>query len=99
MLINPREEVSFQPPLGLAYIASYLKHHSVDDVRIIDTTFQDLEKELARLDKPDVIGIYIMTPYVRRVRKVLQTIKNLYPAVPVVAGGPHATIAQRQLRS
>jgi anaerobic magnesium-protoporphyrin IX monomethyl ester cyclase len=92
VLINPGFEVSYQPPLGLAYIAAYLKQSGYSDVIIIDTAFDNLRKRLQNIKTPLVFGIYIMTPYVKRAYETISYLKRIYPNVPFVAGGPHPTI-------
>ena len=49
------------PPLGLGYIAAFLKQKGFD-VELVDCTFLTLEKaiEKVRHSKPEVIGIYSM---------------------------------------
>jgi radical SAM superfamily enzyme YgiQ (UPF0313 family) len=49
------------PPLGLGYIASYLRANGVS-VKIVDCTFMDEEEALKRITRsePSVIGIYSM---------------------------------------
>ncbi len=92
VLINPRYERSFQPPLGLAYLAAYLKKQKHLDVQIIDTAFEQLGKRLAKITRPSLFGIYIMTPYYNRAYKTVEILKKRFPGIPIVAGGPHCTI-------
>ena len=83
VLINPRYQVSYQPPLGLAYIAAYLKKQGQTDVQIIDTTFDRLEEKLAKITKPDIFGIYIMAPYYTRAYRTVEFLKRKYPVISI----------------
>ena len=92
VLINPRYQISHQPPLGLAYIASYLKAGKDNKIHIIDTTFEKLETKLNSVEKPDIFGIYIMTPYYERSVKTIKILRKKFPSVPIIAGGPHPSV-------
>jgi len=93
VLINPRYQPSFQPPLGLAYLAAYLKKQGHHDVQIIDTTFERLEDRLSMVTTPEMFGIYIMTPYYAGAHKTVEFLRKRFPGVPIIAGGPHPTVA------
>lgn len=92
ILINPRYQISFQPPLGLAYLAAYLKKKGYHDVQIIDTTFERLEEKLTKVTKPTLFGIYIMTPYLMGAYKTTEFLKKRFSGIPIVAGGPYSTV-------
>ena len=92
VLVNPRYRISFQPPLGPAYLAAYLKKHGCDDVLIIDTTFEELDERLARIARPSLFGLYIMTPYLSGASWTIRRLKEKFPGVVIVAGGPHPTV-------
>lgn len=92
VLINPRYQPSFQPPLGLAYVAAYLKKQGYHNVQIIDTTFERLEDRLSLITDPEVFGIYIMTPYYAGAHKTIEFLKKKFSGIPIVAGGPHASV-------
>jgi radical SAM superfamily enzyme YgiQ (UPF0313 family) len=99
LLINPtivdkREHVH----LGLGTVGTYVKRHSDHDVRILDfmtcphTWRQRLAEVLADY-RPDLIGIYIATPYFPAARAVAAEIKRLGSTAPVLAGGHHPTLS------
>lgn len=83
------------PPLGLMYIATYLKKQLKNKikVKITDCTLGhwDLDKlkKLLSGAKPDMIGISAMTPTILDVKKTLEIIKEILPKTIVVVGGPH----------
>lgn len=83
------------PPLGLAYIASYLENAG-REVKIIDAHALGLGEKQIRADvkafHPDVIGITGVTSNFTKMRDIAGISKELYPDVPVIMGGPHASI-------
>lgn len=79
------------PPLGLGYIASYLRMNGVS-VEIVDCTFMDEKEALRRIEEsePSVVGIYSMYTMEEsslRLAKMLRKESRL-----LVAGGPLPTI-------
>lgn len=85
---------SGDPPLGIAYLLSFLKKNSEFSLHVIDTTFsRSLKHVYTALEdiKPDVVGIYsdsLMAPDALEVGKRAKE-KNFY----VVFGGPQPTVA------
>ena len=67
------EERGYNPPLGLLYIASYIKEHSNHEISIIDSQvdkldYQSLKAKIA-LEKPDVCSMFYCddnTPHRRK---------------------------------
>lgn len=102
LLVNPtivdkREHLH----IGVATVATYVKKKSRHAVKILDfmahrlTWRERLARELKEF-APDVIGMYVSTPYFPAARAVAEEIKRLAPRVPIVAGGHHATLAPDQ---
>jgi len=90
-------EPAMNPPLGLAYLASFLKKNNFGNISTLDFTLykdydyfnsEDYLKEIP-LDA-DFYGIYCMTVQFLWLSKVTKYIKAHTNAV-VVAGGPHAS--------
>ena len=75
------------PPLGLLYIASYLKQQGFA-VRVFDGTFQTMEDFVASLDaeKPPVLGIYVNMMTKRHALTMIQHAKRRN--IKVILGGP-----------
>ncbi|MCX5806892.1 MAG: radical SAM protein [Proteobacteria bacterium] len=83
---------SSHPPVGIGYIAEYLKRTDVDTATI------DLGLQLPssifykRLDefKPDLIAISLMTFRYKHHYALIKNIES-YADIPIAAGGPHLT--------
>lgn len=100
-LINPPGSVTFiSPPLGLLSIAAVLEesHH---DVFIADFNLErfDEQKLFGYITEKEinVIGISIVTPKVYGAMELAVTLKNKFPGIRIIAGGPHATLMPVQL--
>lgn len=93
-LIFPRFEYkSGDPPLGLAYIASYLRANSRADVSILDATFHQSHERIRssiECEKPDIIGIFTDTIMFKDAMRVAEHAKEC--GAFVVMGGPHVTV-------
>lgn len=79
-------------PLGIAYLASYLKQKGID-VFVIDTTFNpnfEYVVEQLRNIKPDIVGIYMGSLMYNDALKVAKIAKET--GSNVIVGGPHPTI-------
>lgn len=76
-------------PLELEVLAGNLRDHDVTivDRRIDATPFDEV---LARVT-PDLVGVTAQTMEVTTAWAVLRRVKEVFPAVATVVGGPHAT--------
>jgi anaerobic magnesium-protoporphyrin IX monomethyl ester cyclase len=98
---NPEAFVDYQNPLiGLAYIAAVLEKNgykvAVVDCPPLNMTHEGLRREIARLE-PDIVGITSVTATFPSVLQAAHAIKESYPRVLIVLGGPHATIMDKQI--
>jgi len=89
------------PPLGLMYLASYLRRRDDVNVRIIDMTpsgfsYDNLREEI-RNYRPDWLGIGALTFESRGLHQVAAITKEVLPGLPVVAGGPHPSAYTNQV--
>lgn len=98
LLINPpltaeqrygKDLAQFGPcsePLGLAYVAGALEQagHEVE--------IEDRQVEFKFPQKPDLIGVTMVTPAFGEVKGLCRVIKSYWPDVPIVLGGPHPTV-------
>ena len=94
VLVNPYTE-SPQPilPLGLAYLAAALERGHIP-VRVIDAWAENLtdpalEKRLASIPAPDLVGVSVMSPTYGRARRTIQLIRAAYPDTKIIVGGTH----------
>ena len=85
--------VATQPPLGLMYIASYLRQAGYSP-RIIEGNAETISH--LRTDV-EVIGITCMTSMYHEIIKMRDHFRKFQPDIPLVFGGPHATIMPESL--
>ncbi len=90
------EERGVNPPLGILYIAGYLRKFTDHEVEMFDTQLEksSYEKIEERIKKsnPDAVGITAMTFTIIDVIKICKIIKNFNPNIKVILGGPHINI-------
>src|SRR5512137_1325446 len=95
---GPRDRVKVMafPPLGIQMLAPVVRQAG-HEVRLFDTSHprmrpEDIAQE-ARAERPDVIGLSALSvtayPYLREAARV---IKGANPDVPIIVGGPFATM-------
>ncbi len=84
------------PPLGLAYIASYLRRYGNFD----NTAIVDKEDQMKRLkkEKPDAVGISAMTYEFPAAKKLAEQIKQEFD-VPLILGGHHIALMSQHFAS
>ena len=94
-LVFPRlKYVSGDMPLGLGYLAAYLKRNTEADISVIDSTFmhsfRDIIDSLGQ-KKPDIVGIYADVIMARDSINIADWARSnkLY----VIFGGPHPTVS------
>jgi len=83
-----------QMPLGIFYLAAYLKQCG-ENAQIIDAESQRMEHEtvIARLktNPPKIIAISTTTVAFRNARSLAEMIRSEFSDVVIVIGGPHMT--------
>jgi len=101
-LVNPPnvEQGGYTPsPLGLLYLAAYLRRDKKLKIKVIDAARLG-EKEMKNVFKefrPDLVGISSLTPGRYEALKVAAYTKKLYPHCKTVLGGIHPTIMWGQV--
>lgn len=94
------EERGYNPPLGLLYVASYMKRFSTHEVAVLDTQVENMDypeiKERIKEIKPDVVGIQALTFTLVDVLKTAQIVKDISKQILVVIGGPHTSIFPKE---
>jgi len=91
------KERGHNPPLGLLYIAGYLKAQKGNyDVRLIDSPTENLDysqlSEKIRDFNPEIAGITTMSFTIIDALKTAALVKEINPAIKVVFGGVHVHI-------
>jgi amino acid adenylation domain-containing protein len=86
-----------EAPLGLMYLLTYLNQEFGDRVQgkilksMVDfDSFAEL-KALISDFRPQIIGIRTLSVYKDFCHKTMALIKEWYPEIPIIAGGPYAT--------
>jgi len=91
-----KSERGFDPPLGLLYLAGYIKKYSDYELKIIDAqvermNYHQLDEEIKKFN-PDIVGITAMTFTLLDVLKSAKVTKKCCPKSKIVIGGPHVQI-------
>jgi len=82
------------PPMGILYIASYIKQKLNDiDILITDGLISGYEGTLSEIKKfkPDILAVSFNTPVANSAYSLINEIKEVIPDILILAGGPHAT--------
>jgi len=88
------------PPLGILYIATFLKKKGID-VKVIDSfiegyTLEELEREILKED-PNIVGFSAMTCQVNAVLDIAKKLKKTKPSLKIIIGGPHISSTKGEL--
>lgn len=79
----------FYPPMGLGYIASYLKKYGGYNTEIIDfIESQDQLNNAIKESSPDIVGFTAVTSNYQYVTKLAEGLRHKTD-VPFIIGGPH----------
>ena len=89
------EQIEYNPPFGLLYIATHLELHgykpTVIDLRYDNLTFMQIKKIIEE-QKPIIIGFCAFTINVDKALLLAKNIKHAFKDIKILFGGPHATI-------
>jgi len=94
LFLRPNSQIIATPvPLGLGYVASYLKiHRPQDELKIIDARNLRLKPEkvikLAQEFNPDLIGISAINFEADQVQILARLLKQILPQTRLILGGP-----------
>jgi len=91
-----KDQQGVYPPLGILYMAAYLKNTGKYDVSVIDAQADDLTHEqvaeqVAQI-APDITGLTAMTFTLVDVKLVVKEIRRRGIRTHIVIGGPHTAI-------
>lgn len=85
------------PPLGLGYLSEYLESKGIANQVLDMGTGKEMgqaeafmSQEIERL-KPALVGISLNSICFKRSMEILNAIRNKYPEIPIVVGGPDAS--------
>ncbi|MDQ7827262.1 MAG: radical SAM protein [Candidatus Eremiobacteraeota bacterium] len=101
LLIYPRfgypSKAALTAPLGILYIAAVLRREG-HEVSFLDLTFKETLPGLeGHLQGIDFVGVSVSSAMAGRAVEVAQAIRRLSPSLPLIAGGPHATVKPEHL--
>jgi anaerobic magnesium-protoporphyrin IX monomethyl ester cyclase len=104
LLIRPyrnKHTMSLMPPLGMMYVAAYLRRRGEVDVKIIDMAPAKVQYEVLGREirdfQPDWLGISSLTFESDGLHRVAAIAKEVRPDLPVVVGGPHPSAYTEQV--
>jgi len=84
---------SYDPPLGILYLAGVLRRETID-VNLIDLSFStnwnEYRNELLKI-RPELVGISSMSPFADQACLAASIAKECLPECKVILGGPHPT--------
>ncbi|HOK41315.1 MAG TPA: radical SAM protein [bacterium] len=98
LLIKPNKKSRFYclPPLGLAYIASYLERNGIEvdiyDAYQKNASYKDVELQI-KTKKYDVIGFECFPNDIKNVNKYIEIARKENPKIVSVIGGPFPSSA------
>lgn len=82
-------------PLGLAYLAANLEREgyqaAILDAPALGLTSGGICRTVKEGDY-DLVGVTMLTPMYERSLEVIRAVRETFPGVPIVVGGPHPTI-------
>ena len=90
------ELAAFQPPIGLASLAAYLRASGFGAVRIIDANATQIGLRgilrQVRDQAPDLVGLYCNTANLHVVTPLTEALNQLPRRPRIVLGGPHPSV-------
>lgn len=86
---------NIDPPLGILYIASYLREYCAQEVTLVCTDGMshgyDETLDIILREAADVVGLSLVTPNALGAYRLSQDIRKAMSASTIIFGGPHAT--------
>ncbi len=88
--------VGFYPPLGILYIAGYVRRQTDFEVEVLDTRVEKLNyneiEKIMREKRPDIVGIQTLTHTLVDALKTAEIAKRVNPKCHISLGGNHVEI-------
>lgn len=99
-LVNPDYLLYPFPPLGMVYVAGYIKKYLPKiDIRILDQIpREEIIKKIIE-ERPEIIGFSSTSPHHWKVKRLAAEIKKSYPRGIFVLGGIHVTNCPSTIRN
>ena len=94
----PEDGTGRHPPLGLLYLQASAEAAG-HDVEILDANLPgdwEYKLRLGGARDPALVGITALTPNLVSVLRTVAAVRNRFPGVPVVIGGPHTDAFPRE---
>ncbi|PIE31579.1 hypothetical protein CSA56_17910 [candidate division KSB3 bacterium] len=90
---------AIRPPVGLGYLSERLIQAGIDH-QVIDMSLgypvEQVQQKI-RSFQTDLIGISMTSLYHQSVYTILQALKQAFPEIPLLAGGPHLSTLRQQV--
>jgi len=101
LLTPPGKTTERWPPLGLLYIAAYIRKQRGDSIRVVDAFCMNLDRpgllNIIKKESPDFIGISTSTHAFLESMEVLREASTALPDATLALGGYHATFAAERI--
>jgi anaerobic magnesium-protoporphyrin IX monomethyl ester cyclase len=99
MKFTDDEKLHVDPPLGLVYLAAYLRKHGFKS-EILDTNALRFSRRMI-LDwikerSPDFVGFTVFTHMANVVAEIAAEIKREMPSIKILVGGPHVHMLYKE---
>ncbi|MCX6639825.1 MAG: radical SAM protein [bacterium] len=104
LLVRPHSDVpAAAPPLGLLYLASYLRTFGSHEIEILDARLKEYDFDTIgakiRQSNADLVGITAFSLEFRETREIAAQSKKALPNARVLVGGPYATSDYKKVLS
>jgi len=105
LLINPTQVskdvpvASDIPPLGLCYLSSVLKESGYKNILGIDLQKDSENNFIKDFKTADIAGIHVTSKLKSDAERLCKKLRRLNKNLLIVVGGPHATIAPKEIIS
>ena len=102
LLVNPPshgEWRGIRPHIGLGYLSEFLDANGIEHGVLDMNLGHGVSDLLRRVEefKPDLVGMTLLTMECRTFYDILRRLKEAYPDVRIVVGGPHVTIFRERV--
>jgi anaerobic magnesium-protoporphyrin IX monomethyl ester cyclase len=89
------DSIGLYPPIGLMYLAAYMRKSTGYEVRILDAVAERLGPDgigqYSREFSPDLVGLTATTPTFYDVMESAKAVRQACPKAHICIGGPHTT--------